>query len=318
MCGLFGFSDCGGSLSTVKLNDLTEALAIESAVRGSDATGISYMKDGRLRVEKEAKSAYHIEFNLPSGVRHIIGHTRHTTQGNAAKKYNNHPFIGKTSKDGFFSLCHNGIIANDALLRRMHELPRTKIETDSYVAVQLLEQNKRLSFDSMGKMAEQIDGSFSFSILDEKENIYLIRGDSPLSVIYLTKLKTYVYASTDQILWRALSSCMLSELKSGHFEEVDINEGMILRISQEGKLTFGEFKYHPSLYNYRYTGWHNSFLTQEDGNTDNDYIDSLKSMSSMFGYTPDDIDYLIGTGFSPDEIEDLMYSGENCYALNEL
>ena len=200
----------------------------------------------------------------------------------------------------------------------MHELPRTKIETDSYVAVQLLEQNKRLTFDSMGQMAEQIDGSFSFSILDEKENIYLIRGDSPLSVIYLTKIKTYVYASTDQILWRALSSCVLSELKSGNFEEVDINEGMILRISPEGKLTFGEFKYHPSLYNYRYTGWHNNFLIKEDGKTDNDYIDSLKSMSSIFGYTPDDIDYLIDTGFSPDEIEDLMYSGENCYALNEL
>ncbi|MHC1695861.1 MAG: hypothetical protein AB9835_11475 [Eubacteriales bacterium] len=307
MCGLFGFSDCGGSLGTVKLNDLTEALAIESAVRGSDATGISYMKDGRLRVEKEAKNAYHMEFKLSSGVRYIIGHTRHTTQGNAAKKYNNHPFIGKTLKDGFFSLCHNGIIANDVLLRRMHELPRTKIETDSYVAVQLLEQNKRLNFDSMGQMAEQIDGSFSFSILDEKENIYLIRGDNPLSLLYLTKLKTYVYASTDQILWRALSSCMLSELKNGHFEEVDINEGMILRISPEGKLTFGEFKYHPSLYNYRYTGWHNSFLNKDDGNTDNEYIDSLKSMSSMFGYTPDDIDYLMGTGFSPDEIEDLMY-----------
>ena len=36
----------------------------------------------------------------------------------------------------------------------------TSVETDSYVAVQLLEKNKTLDFDSLKSMAEAVEGSF--------------------------------------------------------------------------------------------------------------------------------------------------------------
>ena len=43
----------------------------------------------------------------------------------------------------------------------------TSVETDSYVAVQLLEQQKTLDFDSLQAMAEKVEGSFVFTVLDK-------------------------------------------------------------------------------------------------------------------------------------------------------
>ena len=40
------------------------------------------------------------------------------------------------------------------------------------------------------------------------------------------------------------------------------------------------------------------------------YVNELKSVASAFGYTPEDIDWLIREGISPEEIEEYFYSGE--------
>ena len=68
----------------------------------------------------------------------MMGHTRMATQGNCRKNYNNHPFPGRAGGQAF-ALAHNGVLSNDDILRRKLALPETKIETDSYVAVQLIE-----------------------------------------------------------------------------------------------------------------------------------------------------------------------------------
>ncbi|MBE7021140.1 MAG: hypothetical protein E7411_06890 [Ruminococcaceae bacterium] len=57
--------------------------------------------------------------------------------------------------------------------------------------------------------AEFDEHSFSFSILDNDNNIYLVKGDSPLSIIDFPEEKIYVYASTDEILYKALIDTML-------------------------------------------------------------------------------------------------------------
>ena len=56
MCGLFGFSYYGRE-SIKDLSTLTNALARESSIRGTDATGIAYCKDGVIQIIKEAKPA---------------------------------------------------------------------------------------------------------------------------------------------------------------------------------------------------------------------------------------------------------------------
>lgn len=37
------------------------------------------------------------------------------------------------------------------------------------------------------------------------------------------------------------------------------------------------------------------------------YIDELKSLSGAFGYSADDVDELLETGITPEEIEDWFY-----------
>lgn len=319
MCGLFGFLDYGHKISTLQINDLIDALATESAIRGTDSTGIAYTIDGKLEIEKEAKSAYEVTFKLPKDTRAVTGHTRHSTQGSSKKRYNNHPFRGRVSNGGMFALAHNGILANDKELRKKHELPDTKIETDSYIAVQLLERDKELTFETIRVMAQAVRGSFTFTLLDDKNNIFLIKGDNPLSIIHFTALGLYVYTSTEQILWRALSTSMLAELKSGRYKEVHIEQGQILKITPEGTLAWGDFEFLSDCFmSGKYKWW--DFECPDNGKlsaaAEDEYIVELKAISGAFGYAPDDIDHMIRHGYSLDEIEELLYSEDSLYALS--
>lgn len=312
MCGLFGFSNYSGE-KIKNISDLTNSLAEQSAVRGTDATGIAFCSGGNVNIFKESKSAYRLNFKLSDDTKAIIGHTRHSTQGSEKKNYNNHPFPAKCN-NARFALAHNGVLSNDKELRHKFKLPKTKIETDSYIAVQLIESQKHLDFDSIKYMAERTEGSFSYSIIDDKNNIWLVKGDSPLSILHFPKLKMYVYASTDEILYKALVDYppLFKALKNGDFEEIDISEGDILKIRPDGILERNTFEY-----SYFYSrGWweYGSFSSISLGNgkatnTRNEYLESLKSIASYQGYSPEDVDELIVAGFTLDEIEDYLYCG---------
>ena len=305
MCGLFGFLNYSGK-EIKGLKELTECLADESAIRGTDATGIAFNGNGGMCVLKESKSAYQIKFKHADNVRALIGHTRHSTQGSEKKNYNNHPFLGKCHSRKF-ALAHNGVLYNDDDLRKTLSLPESKIETDSYIAVQLLESKRFLDFNSIKFMAEQVRGSFSFSILDERNNIYLVKGDSPLSILRFPKLKIIVFASTDEILYRAISgSKLLEELKKGSFEEIKIAQGDILKICASGRVEKDKFTYSEyigkSWWEYGTSSYKSSLLMD-----DADYIDDLKTVANYYGHSPDAIDDLLSQGFSPFEIEEFLY-----------
>ena len=299
MCSLFGFYNY--SKKEIKgLSELTNKLAQEAAIRGTDATGISYNCKNNLVIHKEPKSAYKMKFKHFDNTVAVMGHTRHSTQGSEKKNYNNHPFMGKC-KNARFTLAHNGIICNDTDLRISYNIPKTKIETDSYIAVQLIEKKKQLDNGSIKFMSESVNGSFTFSILDDKNILYLVKGDNPLSIIHFPKYKLYVYASTDEILYKALiGTNLFKEIKSGNFEEIEIKSGEILIICTCGKILRDKFKYE----DYSYCGlydWRRYGLND-------DYITDLKSVSKYYGYEPDDIDVLIEEGFSPEEIEEFIYT----------
>ena len=311
MCGLFGFVHYGNKIKD--LSALTNSLAEQSAVRGTDATGIAFCDSKGVKILKESKSAYRLKFKHPDEIFSLIGHTRHSTQGSEKRNYNNHPFHGKCINSKF-ALAHNGVLSNDKELRRTYKLPSTKIETDSYIAVQLIQSKRKLNFDSIRYMAERTEGSFSYSILDDKDNIWLVKGDSPLSIVHFPKQKIYVYASTDEILYKALVDYppLFSDLKKGEYETIDISEGEILKICPDGTMERNRFE-------YRYfcgRGWweYGSFSSVSSGNkkngyTNKAYIDDLKMFAAYQGYSPDDIDELISGGFTFDEIEEYLYYG---------
>ena len=153
MCAVFGYLDYKGKVSNAILKKLIQNLSIAAEVRGTDATGISYVNHGKVVTFKKAKPAHKMKLYFPRNTRAVIGHTRMTTQGSEKYNHNNHPFDGRCGTETF-ALAHNGVLSNDAELKAKYHLPKTPIETDSYVAVQLLEQEKQLHTESIKRMAE--------------------------------------------------------------------------------------------------------------------------------------------------------------------
>ncbi len=140
MCALFGFLDCGKRVPTKLLQKLVQALANASEVRGTHASGIAYNTHDRLTIYKRPKPAHKMRFHIPNGTAAVMGHTRYTTQGDQKFNQNNHPFRGHAGTE--FALAHNGVLYNDKMLRKQLHLPETQIETDSYIAVQLIESQQ--------------------------------------------------------------------------------------------------------------------------------------------------------------------------------
>lgn len=304
MCGLYGVLSYGNEIKDMA--EITEALATQSAVRGTDATGIAYNKRGHMKVFKRSKSAYEMKFNVPRGINVVMGHTRHATQGTLKYNDNNHPFSGMCSGKEF-ALAHNGILCNDTALRRELRLPSTRIETDSYIAVQILESQKQLNFDSIKYMSEKVEGSYSFTILDNKNNLYIVKGDSPIALFHFPKKKVYVYASTMSILWKALVDTELFEdLKSGGYEEIYVADGEILKIYSSGQIQRDKFQFNEfASYGLDWrTGYHFSYDSRDE------YIDDIKSVASYYGYSSEEIDCLLNDGFTPEEVEDMLYCND--------
>ena len=202
MCAVFGFLDYKGKTSNAVLKKLIYYLSVSAEVRGTDATGIAYVRDGSIVTYKKPKPAHKVKLFFPRDTRAVIGHTRFTTQGSEKRNCNNHPFEGRCGKESF-ALAHNGVLYNDRELRREQHLPPTPIETDSYVSVQLLEQGQQLDKENIRRTAELVEGSFVFTILRNDNTLFLVKGNNPLTVYHFPALGLYVYASTKSKIGRA-------------------------------------------------------------------------------------------------------------------
>lgn len=310
MCAIFGLLDFNGKLSPAERLRIFKALGVAAEVRGTDATGVAYVQNGAIQIQKAPRPAHKMRWRIAPDAQYIMGHTRMTTQGSEHRNQNNHPFPGKAGKLSF-ALAHNGVLYNDDSLRRGYKLPQTKIETDSYVAVQLLEREGNLSTSSLQHMAEALDGSFTITILDAKNNLYLIKGNNPLTILLLPNLGCYLYASTEEILYNALETLGMANVNA---VDVKIGPGDIMRIDAKGQRSVTCFD-DSKLYHSQYTFWPYWTETCADRSPvaldpfDQMYLDDLKSVAPYYGYTPESIDRLVRQGFLPEEIEELLYEG---------
>lgn len=303
MCCLFGFIDYVGALSVRQKNHLIRELSIASEARGTDATGIAYNTSHGLQIYKRPLAAHRLHLRIPAEAHVVLGHTRMATQGSAKKNFNNHPFFGHVKGESF-ALAHNGAIWNDLDLRRTKRLPRTKVQTDSFIAVQLLEQQKALDFSSLRYTAEAVEGSFSFTVLSEQDDLYLIKGDSPLNIVHFPKVGVFAYASTTEILNKALARC---GNWLGRGEKVDIAMGDIVKIDSNGRITRGTFdasKFYRSSWGY----WDTSLYPRLP-HSEEEHLSLLKSVAKSFGFTGEMVDRLLDQGFTIDDVENLLYEG---------
>ena len=296
MCSLFGWLDYKGIVPHKMLRKLTQALANAAEERGTDAAGISFVNDGKVVIYKRPKPAHRIHFHVPDGTVAVLGHTRMTTQGDGKFNENNHPFPGHAG-DTSFAFAHNGVLWNDKELRKEKHLPATNIETDSYIGVQLIESQGDLSFDSMRYMAECVHGSFTFTVLDEYNNLCIIKGSNPMYLLHFPVLGLYVYASTESIMKKALKQVGLHKFA---MERVETVEGDILRIDKNGEITRSEFE--PKVFRSKYGSWYG----YDDSPYYNMHEEILLAYCGCYGVDSSDVELLLEYGYDCDEIENML------------
>ena len=300
MCAVFGFLDYKGKTSNAVLKKLIHYLSVAAEVRGTDATGIAYVRGGSMVTYKKPKPSHKVKLFFPRDTRAVIGHTRFTTQGSEKRNCNNHPFEGHCGKESF-ALAHNGVLYNDRELRREQHLPTTPIETDTYVAVQLLEQGQQLDTENIKRMAELVEGSFVFTILRNDNTLFLVKGNNPLTLYHFPALGLYVYASTKSILDNALQKVHIAEKAC----EVEIAEGEILEITPNGKISRSTFTMQDYIhtmfnpYNWNQLDYAKWWMEDEREKL-------LLEYCSTFGVSEEEVELLLEVGYNPDEIEELL------------
>lgn len=304
MCCLFGLIDYGHRLTGRQKGQLMRSLALESEARGTDAAGVAYNSGGKLHICKHPGPAHKLNLFVPEDAHVIMGHSRMTTQGRAKFNRNNHPFTGKVPGTRF-ALAHNGVLYNDMTLRRSHTLPDTRIETDSYVAVQLIEQQRALTPASLKTMAEAVEGSFVFTVLDEQDNFYFVKGDNPLCLLQFPSLGLYVYASTEAILRMALNGLRLNREPS---KKIAVDGGEILWIAPDGARLSEHFAWEDSYFSDWYFNRRGGHLCAPGiSRAERQYLRELKNIASYLGYSGEEIDAMLADGWSTDEIEEAIY-----------
>ena len=296
MCSLFGWLDYQRIMPHRMLRKLTQALANAAEERGTDASGISYVRNNEVVIYKRPKPAHKLHLNPPDGTAAVMGHTRMTTQGNEKFNYNNHPFAG-IAGDTSFAFAHNGVLWNDKQLRKEKLIPNTHIETDSYAACQLIEAQQKLDFDSLKYMAETVEGNFTFTVLDEYNSLYIIKGSNPMCLLHFPVLGLYVYASTESIMKKALQKVGLHKFA---VERVETDEGDILCIDRNGEITRSEFE--PKIYRSKYSSW----FDFDDSPYYNIHEELLLSYCGCYGVDSSDVELLLEYGYTCDEIEEML------------
>lgn len=305
MCAIFGLLDFKGELTVWERLRMIRALGKASEVRGTDATGIAYVQDGAVRIQKAPRPARRMKFRIPPEAWYIMGHTRMATQGAAGKNYNNHPFAGRAGKLPF-ALAHNGVLYNDLELRRTHRLPRTKIETDSYVAVQLIEKEGQLNSKSLKTMAEALDGTFTITVLDSRDNLYFVKGNNPLTIYLIPCLGCYVYASTKEILETALQELGLASVPK---TAIAISQGDIMQIDRTGRRIVSRFddtKLSFLDYYGGFGGWRRPIQTSRICKEDS-YLEEVVQYGLSRGVPEAELHLLIEAGYDALDLEELLY-----------
>ena len=289
MCAVYGFLDYGKKIHHRVLSKLLKEISIAAECRGTDATGISYVNDNQIVTYKKAKPAHKVRLYFPRDTTALIGHNRMTTQGNEKYNFNNHPFEGKTDS-GSFALAHNGILHNDRELQKNEMLPKTHIETDSYVAVQLLEKLNHVNSNSLKEVSEKLRGTFVLTVLRDDNTLYLVKGDNPITLLHFPQYGLYLYASTTDILYKAMKSARFTE----PFEKIDIDTGDIVKIDSNGNISKNHFHCDEG-YSWR---WYMGMNEEREN--------ELYIFAGYYGIDVDDIDLLLEFGYSCDEIEEMF------------
>lgn len=179
MCGIVGYVGLQ-SAAPLLLDGLSRL-----EYRGYDSAGVALADASGLSVYKEAGRLSVLAARLHGGDGFSqtvgIGHTRWATHG-APTTRNAHPHL---SANGTFAVVHNGIIENEAALRRelLDAGVTLRSDTDTELIAQLLE--REVCDDilrTLRRVIKRLEGSFALGVLcaTQPDRLYAVRQQSPL------------------------------------------------------------------------------------------------------------------------------------------
>jgi glutamine phosphoribosylpyrophosphate amidotransferase len=249
MCGVFGYVNYGGLIDDVQIKEIYLALSKECSIRGASASGVSYVEQKELKVQKSPCDITRADYHIPWNAVTVMAHCRYDIQNNHGVNQNNHPFLGKTLNNIPYALAHNGILADMRTIREQYHLSDTEIETDSYGAVQLLNTMDCVDISHLKLLCESLNGSYTFTILDGDNNLFLCRGDVPIFLIHFREYKLYLYISTRDLFEAAIKRTDLDyiyrtnnvEIHRSPVTVLHVNQGDIVQITRHGELKKGSF-----------------------------------------------------------------------------
>ena len=193
MCGIAGFSLSPNS--NIKVRQLANALLTSIEDRGYMASGFAWQKDNSMGVYKQAVTGSALPLKaLPKHSRNVILHTRLATHGSVDDNRNNHPVMSPSNN---IALVHNGVIYNHQSVRKQvtGKLP----DVDTSVIPAIIEQKGIDAIDNL-------DGDAAIAWFDRKDNdtLHLARYQHSPLVMCQVEDGSFIFASTEALLWKAL------------------------------------------------------------------------------------------------------------------
>lgn len=171
MCGIFGIISTNLDAPNTTFKGL-----LDIEYRGYDSWGVAFLDHDKFRIEKQT-GFLPKNLKLP-GAEIAIGHTRWATHGGVTE-LNAHPH---TDCDKKLVLVHNGIIENYLDLKKEITGHKVISETDTEIAVHLIEEEYKKSSDlkkSVSAVFKKVQGLNAFVVTDGK-TIVAVKKGSPI------------------------------------------------------------------------------------------------------------------------------------------
>lgn len=208
MCSINGVILFDGDRSFAELKAIDRFLKrtiVRAQERGKDACGVAVLKRGPKPTVMEHRAvaeARNLIPTLPMIVHEktviVVNNNRNapSTEGFSMSPEDVQPF-----SDGRIWVAHNGILANDRILKKELGI-KTKSAVDSSIIPFVLSQHGELEWHAIKSVfSETFVGSFSCALFDaQKEELWLLRDYRPLVLAYHSKWNCLFFSSEAKYL----------------------------------------------------------------------------------------------------------------------
>ena len=154
-------------------------------------------------------------------------------------------------------------------------------------------------------MAETVEGSFCFTLLDEKNNLYIVKGDNPITVFHFKEIGLYLYASTEKLLKNTIQKVNFKQ----EYTKIDISTGEIVCFDKQGNRTKSSFDCAFPYYFY-YGNYDNLSKNKMYEPFEKEYcrtyLEELIDFAENVGVSEEEVLLLFEYGFDEFEIEQLL------------